>query len=72
MAIVLWKYKQSWSSSQQSQWKSTKPNNITPSQEKITEGEKVRKADMAKKEEKLDKYNRNKGEIAEQESENED
>jgi len=27
---------------------------------------------MAKKEEKLDKYNRTKGEIAEQESENED
>lgn len=30
-----------------------KPSNITPSQERITEGEKVRKADMAKIEEKL-------------------
>jgi hypothetical protein len=32
----------------------------------------VRKADMAKREEKIDKYNRTKGQIAEQESVDED
>jgi hypothetical protein len=42
---------------------------IKPSQERVPEGEKIRKEEMREREEKFDKYNRPKGERAEQESE---
>jgi hypothetical protein len=42
---------------------------IKPSQERVPEGQKIRKEEMKKREEKFDKYNRPKGERAEQESE---
>jgi hypothetical protein len=42
---------------------------IKPSQERVPEGQKIRKEEMREKEEKFDKYNRPKGERAEQESE---
>ena len=35
-----------------------KPITITPSQERVPEGEKIRKEEMRKREEKLDRYNR--------------
>jgi hypothetical protein len=40
-----------------------------PSKERVPEGEKIRKEEMREREEKFDKYNRPKGERAEQESE---
>jgi hypothetical protein len=47
-----------------------KPSTNIPSQERVPEGEKIRKEEMRKREEKFDKYNRPKGERArEQESE---
>src|SRR5215212_4962055 len=45
-----------------------KPSTITPSQERVPEGEKIRKEDMREREQKFDKYNRPQGERAEQES----
>jgi len=45
-----------------------KPSTITPSQERLPEGEKIRKEDMREREQKFDKYNRPQGERAEQES----
>src|ERR687897_1283623 len=46
-----------------------KPSTNIPSQERVPEGEKIRKEEMRKREEKFDKYNRPKGERArEQES----
>jgi hypothetical protein len=45
-----------------------KPSGSIPSQERVPEGEKIRKQDMREREEKFDKYNRPKGERAEQES----
>jgi len=44
---------------------------ITPSQKRVPEGEKIRKETEREREEKFDKYNRPKGERAEQESEDE-
>ena len=41
---------------------------ITPSQERVPEGERIRKEEMREREQKFDKYNRPKGERAEQES----
>jgi hypothetical protein len=46
-----------------------KPSTITPSQERVPEGKKIRKEEMREREEKFDKYNRPQGERAEQESE---
>jgi hypothetical protein len=49
---------------------SKKHSTITPSQERVPEGGKIRKEEMREREEKLDKYNRPKGERgAKQESE---
>ena len=45
-----------------------KPITITPSQERVPEGERIRKEEMKEREEKFDKYNRPKGKRAEQES----
>jgi len=45
-----------------------KPSTNIPSQERVPEGEKIRKEEMREREEKFDKYNRPKGERAEQES----
>ena len=45
-----------------------KPSTITPSQERVPEGERIRKEEMKEREEKFDKYNRPQGERAEQES----
>jgi hypothetical protein len=45
-----------------------KPSTITPSQQRVPEGQKIRKEEMKEREEKFDKYNRPKGERAEQES----
>ena len=45
-----------------------KPSTIIPSQERVPEGEKIRKEDMREREQKFDKYNRPQGERAEQES----
>ena len=45
-----------------------KPSTITPSQQRVPEGEKIRKEDMRERERKFDKYNRPKGERAKQES----
>ncbi len=45
-----------------------KPSTITPSQERVPEGEKIRKEEMREREEKFDKYNRPQGERAEKES----
>src|SRR5918993_2292620 len=45
-----------------------KPSTITPSQERVPEGEKIRKEDMREREQKFEKYNRPQGERAEQES----
>src|ERR671910_840608 len=46
-----------------------KPSTNIPSQERVPEGEKIRKEEMRKREEKFDKYNRPKGErTREQES----
>jgi hypothetical protein len=45
-----------------------KPSTITPSQQRVPEGEKIRKEEMREREEKFDEYNRPKGERAEQES----
>jgi hypothetical protein len=45
------------------------PAIIKPSQERVPEGEKLRKEEMRQREEKLDEYNRPKGERAENESE---
>src|ERR671932_177386 len=44
------------------------PSIIKPSQERVPEGEKLRKEEMRQREEKFDKYNRPKGETAETES----
>ena len=44
------------------------PSIIKPSQERVPEGEKLRKEEMRQREEKFDKYNRPKGERAETES----
>jgi hypothetical protein len=49
-----------------------KPSGSIPSQERVPEGEKIRKEDMREREEKFDKYNRPKeGERAEKESKDE-
>src|SRR5215211_5328773 len=48
-----------------------KPSGSIPSQQRVPEGEKIRKEEMRKREEKFDKYNRPKGEKAEQESDDE-
>ena len=48
-----------------------KPSTNIPSQERVPEGEKIRKEEMREREEKFEKYNRPKGERAEQESEGE-
>ncbi|MFL6425970.1 MAG: hypothetical protein ACJ71R_20605 [Nitrososphaeraceae archaeon] len=45
------------------------PAIIKPSQERVPEGEKLRKEEMRKREEKFDEYNRPKGERAQKESE---
>jgi hypothetical protein len=45
------------------------PSVIKPSQERVPEGEKLRKEEMRQREEKFDEYNRPKGERAENESE---
>ncbi|MFL6459178.1 MAG: hypothetical protein ACJ71G_19690 [Nitrososphaeraceae archaeon] len=45
------------------------PAIIKPSQERVPQGEKLRKEEMRKREEKFDEYNRPKGERAENESE---
>src|SRR5215207_4460660 len=45
-----------------------KRSTITPSQERLPEGEKIRKEDIREREQKFDKYNRPQGERAEQES----
>jgi hypothetical protein len=45
------------------------PAIIKPSQERVPEGEKLRKEEMRQREEKFNEYNRPKGEIAENESE---
>src|SRR5215211_6236872 len=45
-----------------------KPSTIIPSQERVPEGEKIRKEGMREREQKFDKYNRPQGERAEQES----
>jgi hypothetical protein len=45
------------------------PSVIKPSQERVPEGEKLRKEEMRQREEKFDEYNRPKGERAEKESE---
>ncbi|MFL6404237.1 MAG: hypothetical protein ACJ71M_12255, partial [Nitrososphaeraceae archaeon] len=44
------------------------PAIIKPSQERVPEGEKLRKEEMRKREEKFDEYNRPKGERAENET----
>jgi hypothetical protein len=44
------------------------PSIIKPSQERVPEGEKLRKEEMRQREEKFDEYNRPKGERAESES----
>ena len=48
-----------------------KPSTIIPSQQRVPKGEKIRKEEMRKREAKFDKYNRPKGERAEQESKEE-
>jgi hypothetical protein len=48
-----------------------KPSTITSSQQRVPEGEKIRKEEMKKREEKFDKYNRPKGERAGKENEDE-
>jgi hypothetical protein len=48
-----------------------KPSTIIPSQERVPEGEKIRKEEMRKRKEKFDKYNRPKGDRA-REQENDD
>lgn len=48
-----------------------KPSTIIPSQQRVPEGEKIRKEDMKEREEKFDKYNRPKGERAEKDSKKE-
>src|SRR5919197_6091443 len=48
-----------------------KPAIIKPSQERVPEGEKLRKEQIRQREEKFDQYNRPKGEKAEKESEEE-
>jgi hypothetical protein len=48
-----------------------KPSGSIPSQQRVPEGEKIRKEEMREREEKFDKYNRPKGERAEKESEEE-
>jgi hypothetical protein len=45
------------------------PAVIKPSQERVPEGEKLRKEEMKQREEKFDEYNRPKGEKAQKESE---
>jgi hypothetical protein len=45
------------------------PSVIKPSQERVPEGEKLRKEEMRQREEKFDQYNRPKGERAQKESE---
>ena len=45
-----------------------KPITITPSQERVPEGERIRKEEMKEREQKFDKYNRPQGERAKQES----
>jgi hypothetical protein len=47
------------------------PAVIKPSQERVPEGEKLRKEQIREREEKFDKYNRPKGERAQKESEEE-
>jgi hypothetical protein len=42
-----------------------KPSTNIPSQERVPEGEKIRREEMREREEKFDKYNRPKGERAE-------
>ena len=44
-----------------------KPSGSIPSQQRVPEGEKIRKEDMKEREEKFDKYNRPKGERVERE-----
>jgi hypothetical protein len=50
----------------------TKPSTNIPSQERVPEGEKIRKEEMRKREEKFDKYNRPKGKRAREEQESDD
>jgi hypothetical protein len=45
-----------------------KPSGSIPSQQRVPEGQKIRKEEMKEREEKFDKYNRPKGERAEQEN----
>lgn len=44
------------------------PTVVIPSQDRVSKGEKLRKEEMRKREEKFDEYNRPKGERSEQES----
>jgi hypothetical protein len=48
-----------------------KPSTITPSQQRVPKGEKIRKEEMRKREAKFNKYNRPKGKRAEQENKDE-
>ena len=48
-----------------------KPSTITPSQQRVPEGEKIRKEEMREREKKFDKYNRPKGERVKQEGKDE-
>ena len=48
-----------------------KPSTIIPSQQRVPEGEKIRKEEMREREKKFDKYNRPKGERVEQGSKDE-
>jgi hypothetical protein len=48
------------------------PSVIKPSQERVPEGEKLRKEEIRQREEKFDKYNRPKGQRAESESQEEE
>jgi hypothetical protein len=48
-----------------------RPSTIIPSQQRVPEGEKIRKEEIREREEKFDKYNRPKAERAEKESKDE-
>jgi hypothetical protein len=48
-----------------------RPSTIIPSQQRVPEGEKIRKEEIRERDEKFDKYNRSKAERAEKESKDE-
>jgi hypothetical protein len=71
VAIIFWKRNKIYAVSTGVSPNQHKPSSSIPSQQRVPDGEKIRKEDMKEREEKFDKYNRPKGERAEKDSKKE-